>query len=307
MVSIPRDFSQIAEFLRELYPGDPLTRVIDTFASSAETYDTWIQEEITFLSELQKLQGKGSRFFGVIQQILDDFLPVTAPNRALTNVLFVGRTQLWEPLPKKYLRPAIVRKIATVGESQRNAFRGSINHEFEETIWAVQDELRALDKIQNYMEYYYADSLRYFPEFDSEGKSAGLAFVYLALSYYEDLGRILSPYLVCLGSFEDKRIQSMDSKSLEAKIKAAKESGIRVLVLPENQAEVLSPIEWGEIITYEEGNLIDVLEHIIPKINQIEQKFVEGGGDYTKHALHRRSAIFYLNRAKSLNAGQPIA
>ncbi|MBC8228502.1 tetratricopeptide repeat protein, partial [bacterium] len=207
--------------------------------------------------------------------ILHDFLPETAPNRAFTNVLFVGHSQSWDSLSKMYLRKAQVRKIATVGKFHGNAFRGYLGKELEETILAVQDELIAFDKLKDYMEYYYADSLRYWHEFYGEGKSAGLAFAYLALSWNEKFRPYLNPYLACFGSFEDKMIRSVDSESIEAKIQAAKESGIRALILSANQAEVIEPIQWGEIITYDRGHLIDVLESIIPQIHNLEKKIVE--------------------------------
>lgn len=119
--------------------------------------------------------------------------------------------------------------------------------------------------LETRLEYEFDDSLSYWSEFYGEGRSAGLAFAYLALAYQEPLYRNLSSYLACFGSYEDGILGRIEQ--IREKVLAAKESGIRVWIVPEdNLSEIQNDKEGCTVIPYRSGPVRKVLNFIAQEL-----------------------------------------
>ncbi|HWP46363.1 MAG TPA: NACHT domain-containing protein [Candidatus Limnocylindrales bacterium] len=271
LVKIPRDFNVFKSFVQKQYPKDALTLSLDRLSQIVQTPTDWMQQEIAFLSELRQLRELGSRFEEVLTKILSTFWPETIQNKAVTHILFVRSKQLHNLVVENYVRPAIVRRIATIGNPAGEkifATLSNLGEEFEETVQGIQFNLMSQNLLETRLEYEFDDSLISWTDFYGEGRSAGLAFAYLALAYQEPLYRNLGPYLACFGSYKDGIIGRVEQ--IREKVLAAKESGIRVLVIPEdNIPEIQNDREGCRVIKYRSGPVGEALNFVAQELTRL--------------------------------------
>ena len=269
LVRVPRTLDRLRSLLQTHYPTDELTLALDHLADLLNAEADWFQQETTWLTELRRLRATDSCFADVLARNLNIFAPAPGQNRASTQVLFVRRQDPADVLADTYLRPAIVRRMSTVGEpaGERILMTNSgFGAEFETTARAVQHDLRSRHVLSHYLQYQFSDRLLYWDEFHGEGRSAGLAFAYLALVYTHPEYRPLSPYVACLGTYEDEIVQPR-VEHLSAKVAAAKAGGVRIFIVPEAIAAD-EQVDWQgcEVLTYRSGPIGEVLSQITPKL-----------------------------------------
>lgn len=269
LIRIPRDFSNLRQLLESQFPEEPLTQALDGLTRAVRANADWIQQEVAFLGELEQIRGQGSRFEEIIVKILNAFSPEMGQNRASTHIAFVRRGEVGEvaetspTLADKYLRPAILRKIATVGRPAGNAIfpDANIGSEFERAAYSIQFELKGEGLLEEFIEYRFVDALNYWDKFYSEGRSAGLAFAFLAFAYHNPLYHLLSPYLICFGAYEDGIIKHVEA--IREKVTAAQERGMRILILPESDVpQAQDCLQACQIVPYRVGTLREVLDSI---------------------------------------------
>ncbi|MBI1930063.1 tetratricopeptide repeat protein [Candidatus Poribacteria bacterium] len=269
LIRIPRDFSPLRLFLEEHFPDDRLTQALDELNQAVAAETDWIRQDKAFLSKLREIRGRGSRFDEVIAIILSAFPKKADANKALTHVAFV-RHGAPDSLEAQYMSPAIFRQIATVGNPAEGAIfpNSKIGPEFERTANAVQLELQGDGQLEARIEYEFVDALIYWNQFYGEGKSAGLAFAFLAYMYQNPRYRVLAPYLACFGSCDGNMITRVGETRY--KVMAAKERGIRVLVLPkDNVHEVSDLIDGCEVIEYDGDHPAEVVKCIAKKTKRL--------------------------------------
>ncbi len=272
LIRIPRDFSPLRLFLEEHFPDDQLTQALDELNQAVAAETDWIRQDRAFVSKLREIRGRGSRFDEVIAIILSAFPKKADANKALTHVAFV-RHGAPDSLEAQYMSPAIFRQIATVGNTaEGEIFSGSnIGPEFERTANAVQFNLRGSGLLREFIQYQFDDAIIFWNQFYGEGKSAGLAFAFLAYMYQNPRYRVLAPYLACFGSYDGEIITRVEGT--RDKVIAAKERGIRVLVLPKNNVgEVSELIDGCEVIEYDGGPPAEVVKCIAKKTKRLVER-----------------------------------
>ena len=288
LTRLPRDFDNLRQLLESQFPEEPLTQALRTCppnvaAGSVPPSQTvranadWLQQEVAFLAELGQIRGKGSRFEEIIVKILNAFSPETAQNKASTHIAFVRRGEVGEvSATSPTLRPAILRKIATVGKPAGGAIfpDSNIGPEFERAAYGIQFELKGEGQLEEFIEYRFVDALNYWDKFYGEGRSAGLAFAFLAFAYHNPLYRPLAPYLVCFGAYEDGIIKRVEA--IQEKVAAAQERGMRILILPESDvSQARDCLQACQIIPYRVGTLREVLDSIVENTESLARRLQE--------------------------------
>jgi hypothetical protein len=272
LIGIPRDFKFLQQLLEQNFPADPLTQAVGRLTQAGNNTD-WIQQEADFLSELQQVKDRGGQFDEVIAKILSSLEPETNQNKASTHLVFRRRSD--DPLVKLYLSPTIIQRISTVGENPKDTIFDSsrLGNEFEGIARSIQRQLKAQYVLEDPIQYFIdVDDLTW-NQFYRVEKSAGLALAFLALAYTHPAYRVLAPYLACFGSYEDGIITRV--KGVREKVMAAKERGIRFLILPQpNVHEVQSLIAECSIIAYPVGPLKEVLECIAKGLTGLLQEIL---------------------------------
>jgi hypothetical protein len=270
LIRIPRNFSALRSFLQKGFPQDPLTQGLDRLEQAWESGTSWVEQEKNFLKALRELSRRGSRFNHVLREVLVAF----SPEKASTQVLFVNKSQ-GDPLGA-YLRSAISRKIGVTGTSSGDRVfpdQPEIGGEFEKTAQLVQNQLIRLKWLDfgNYVKYDFDDKLIYAEYFDKEGRSAGLAFAYLALIFKIENCWKLNPYLAFFGSYGVSN-EVGPVEGIKEKVKAAKENGVRLLIVEEsNASEIQDGSQECVILKYTSGSLEEVLDSILEKLTEVTE------------------------------------
>ncbi|PON13664.1 hypothetical protein C2W62_33185 [Candidatus Entotheonella serta] len=264
-LQVPKTLQFLQPFLERHYPADPLTQALDRLAAITTIDTHWVQQEAAWLAELRLTRDQGSQFESVLAKIVNRFSPEPGPLKASTHIVFVRNRHPQDTLVETYLRPAVVRRITTVGEpAGETIFTAShgLGDTFDITARAVQYELRSQQLMASSLQYQFVDHLMYWREFYGEGRSAELACAYLALAYTQPLYRPLSPYVACFGTYEDELILPHVAR-LPEKVTAAKANGLRMLIVSSpSTADDLVDWQGCDVITYRPGSLKDVLHDI---------------------------------------------
>ena len=275
LIRIPRDFHELHSFLQRRFPQDALTEAIPELIQIADKHaDNWIKLESALLSRLRTLRKDNSRLDYSIGKVLDIFSS-ESKNRASAYIIFVRRSSDKSDdngLHEKYLMPAFVRRVETVGtRADANQIFSDVATEIDPEIkdtaltaqWVLLGEQEPEQSRKYFIQYRFVDSLSNLDCLYLEGRSAGLAFAYLTYAYAnsEYVGfKSLSPYVACFGALVGRSIIKVDG--IEEKINAAREHGIRILILPKSSLKTLDDIKDCKIIEYKPDSLDKVLAEI---------------------------------------------
>lgn len=271
LMAIPRDFLGLHNFLEKNSPGDPLAHMVNNeLIQPIEDVNQWIEQESNFLSQLHQHKHEKSRFEMAIKEVLQCF-SLTVPNRAFAYTTFVRHGG---GFLDKYIRPAIVRKIATVGITAETGeiISHSFNtgNELNQTARAIQLELIGANLIEYPTQCSFLDPLIFWDEFSGEGRSASLAFAFLSYAYKHSVFRSLSPYIACFGSYQNGLITGV--AEIQKKVDAAREAGVRLLVVSQLDRNKIQDSDGCQIIEYSIDSVQNVLEYIARKTHSIAKK-----------------------------------
>ncbi|MBC8231999.1 AAA family ATPase, partial [bacterium] len=277
LVKIPRDFAPLKEFLAASFPEDPLLHFITRILplESPPLYPTLkdlLDFDLTYLDALKNLLAISNKFSSAIQKVLSRF----ANKSYFVNLLFVldkdfsgmsGLPARCKQIITEHFLDGFLRQVVT---DRQTAYAGAIFDEssqvdelFVDTATRAQKAMGDyLGQIDFYRYQFVEDEET--PLFLHEGSSGGLAFAELYYLAHTSLRSPLAPYTAFLGVLNEKQEVRVVA-NLEAKIEAAKENGIRLLILPERNQERVSPEEEYRnlhFLSYREGVFSDVFSQI---------------------------------------------
>ena len=292
MVKVPRNFTYLSQFLEARFPDDALSKSMPELNQIIGTYkDDWVSQEAAFLKELRRIEDNESRFAKVITKILHSF-SVEDDSRAATYIIFVRNGRPAESstdedkkiycLEKEYLRPTLVRKLAarSIPGTPDSIFQDVITKiadDFVETAKSIQFMLQDDSDPQYSIVYKFMDSLNYMDELYLEGRSGALAIAFLTHAHKRSSlpgYRELSPYVACFGILDGEYIDD-NVGEIEEKITAAKENGIRVLVVPKSGIRQSLDSSGCEIIEYRFGSIKGVINSIFKPTADIATSLLE--------------------------------
>jgi cytoskeletal protein CcmA (bactofilin family) len=180
---------------------------------------------------------------------------------------------------REYMVDGFARQVGIYGETENEQiFPSEIEewHDFNVVARKAQNYLKAIGKVQKNAEfcrYDFMDKLSYGSYIKQDGISAGLAFAYLYYCYYSNLDNRLAPYIAWCGCLNGYNVLGPVTH-IGRKIQVAKENGIRVVILPEENKRQLSPTEDIELIDYPSVSLDQAIDIIRPKIDKLYLDFV---------------------------------
>ena len=278
LMRVPRNFHDLYEFLNARYPDDPLTQALPKLIQEIAEAKDWKSEEAVYLGFLRRLKEQKSTFGPVIARCLGamraDNVPIylafiRRPNSAISTLI------------DRYIPRTIVRRIITVGSTNdsKSIFADSglkIRDDFSNTVRLVQTQAlqflqsRKVDEEARYVQYLFFDPLDHINSLQIEGRSAALAiavsvFTFLSptLTEYRDL----APYIAYFGAYTRNSFDEVDS--LQEKVEAAREQGVRVIVIAESSKESLCHYDGCEPVDFPISSLKEVLRAVIEKVTPL--------------------------------------
>jgi predicted ATPase/Tfp pilus assembly protein PilF len=276
LVKIPRDFAPLKEFLAAYFPKDRLldsiTRIVEfEIPPLYPRVKDLLDFDLFYLDALRSFLETQTQFSSAIRKVLSRFSYETYS----VNLLFAIDKDFSDdevsPETKQtiteHFLDGFVRQVVT---DRQPAWAGMIFDEesqagklFIDTARRAQEAMGDyLGKIDFYR-YQFVEA-EYTPLFFHEGSSGGLAFAELYYLAQALLRSPLAPYTAFVGALNER--QEFEAvANIEAKIQAAKEYGIRILILPESNREQVSLDEADgnlQLLSYKEGFFSDVFSQI---------------------------------------------
>jgi len=246
LIHNPRDMTLLSEVLsHEYYSTDALTHAIPHLEQliSAEN-QLWLDKEILLINELQSLETQKTQFASVLQRVIYHFRHPERNRHFVTTLVVIDNQEGSELEPdfRPLLLDAFARRVGTYGtKAELSVFPDDetvVSPEFEDTASQVQKALQQAGLCKDIIEYRFQDELTFRPLFTISGQSAGLSLAQLAYAAAHGMPHPLSSYIAFCGSFEEPAsVSKVRSKTINAKIEAAKDTGIRWLFLPDNNRE----------------------------------------------------------------------
>jgi len=297
LVKIPRDFAPLKEFLAASFPEDRLLDAVPRILPFEipplyPRLKDLLDFDLAYLDALKSLLEVPTHFTDAIKKALSRF----ANESYFVNLLFAVDKDFTDDevspetrqIIKEHFLNGFVRQVVT---DRQKAWAEVI---FDESSQVGKLFLTTARRAQAVMGDYLGklDFIRYqfvedeqTPLFFHEGSSGGLAFAELYYLAQTSLHSPLAPYTAFLGAINEKQeIEAM--ANIEAKIEAAKENGLRILILPERNREQVHldeeptptspthprPLQGGEwkegteenfqFLSYKEGVFSDVFSQI---------------------------------------------
>ena len=282
LIGLPKAeyLSGLKVFLQRYFKGDPLLDSIDDLCNCTSEAENWYGEEHIFQSKLSELVVTNSRFTSEIRKVLLVFQPRDV---YFSNIVVTARKDD-EGDPKAsfkrdHMVDGLIRRVCTSGilsVDQIFPQEYCIEKDFEMAARKAQENLIATGKIPKgtqTLKYDFMDELAYCTAIEHKGSSAGLALGYLAHAYHNSLDNRLAPYIAICGSLSgDDTIRPVSN--IDTKVRVAKENGIRVIVLPEENIAELGKVDDVHLIGYPTAHLDKVIDHIHPIIEEFHTGFL---------------------------------
>ncbi|MBC8229179.1 tetratricopeptide repeat protein [bacterium] len=277
LVKIPRSFATLNQFLASYFPYDRLSDSISRILpfESPPFYPRLrdlLDFDLNYLDALKNLLEIPTQFSDAIQKVLSRFANETYS----VNLLFAVDKDFsdyeispeTEKIITEHFLDGLVRQVVT---DRQPAWAGIIFDEssqvgklFVDTARRAQEAMRDYLGTIDFYRYQFVDDFST-PLFFHEGSSGGLAFSELYYLAHTELRSPLAPYTAFVGALNEK-LQVETVASILAKIQAAKENGIRILILPDGNQEELTSYEEAsgsiQLISYREGVCSDVFSQI---------------------------------------------
>jgi len=288
LVKIPRDFAPLKDFLAAYFPEDGLLHSIPRIVEF-ETPPLYprvkdlLDFDLFYLDALRSFLETQTQFSSAIRKVLSRFSHETYS----VNLLFAvdkdfsrmsgrvavpssGTTATHDGCRQtitEHFLDGFVRQVVT---DRQPAWAGIIFDEesqvgklFMDTARRAQDAMGDYLRRIDFIRYQFVEDEQT-PLFFHEGSSGGLAFAELYYLTHVSLRSPLAPYTVFVGALNER--QEFEAvANIEAKIQAAKENGIRILILPESNREQVYLDEADgnlQFLNYSEGLFSDVFSQI---------------------------------------------
>jgi predicted ATPase/Tfp pilus assembly protein PilF len=276
LVKIPRDFAPLKEFLAAYFPKDRLldsiTRIVEfEIPPLYPRVKDLLDFDLFYLDALRSFLETQTQFSSAIRKVLSRF----SYENYSVNLLFAVDKDFTDDEVSLETKQTItehfldgfVRQVVT---DRQPAWAGIIFDEesqvgklFMDTARRAQEAMGDYLRRIDFYRYQFVEDEQT-PLFFHEGSSGGLAFAELYYLAQASLRSPLAPYTAFVGALNER--QEFEAvANIEAKIQAAKEYGIRILILPESNREQVSLDEADgnlQLLSYKEGFFSDVFSQI---------------------------------------------
>ncbi len=291
LVKIPRDFALLKEFLAAYFPQDRLNDAIPRILPFEipplyPNVKDLLDFDLAYLDAIKSMLEIPTQFSSALQSALSRF----ANESYFVNLLFAvikedkEFSEETQQILAEHFLDGFVRQVITDGQPAWAARvfdeSSQVDEFFLTTARRAQEAMGDyLGKI-DFIRYHFVEAEGFFPPrgegqsggppFLHEGSSAGLAFAELYYLAHTSLRSPLAPYTAFLGVLNEKR-EVGPVANLEAKIEAAKEYGIRILILPESNRNQVPPYEAADgnlqFLPYNEG----VFSEVFPQLQSLRK------------------------------------
>jgi predicted ATPase/Tfp pilus assembly protein PilF len=276
LVKIPRNFAPLKEFLAAYFPKDRLldsiTRIVEfEIPPLYPRVKDLLDFDLFYLDALRSFLETQTQFSSAIRKVLSRF----SYENYSVNLLFAVDKDFTDDEVSLETKQTItehfldgfVRQVVT---DRQPAWAGIIFDEesqvgklFMDTARRAQEAMGDYLRRIDFYRYQFVEDEQT-PLFFHEGSSGGLAFAELYYLAQASLRSPLAPYTAFVGALNER--QEFEAvANIEAKIQAAKEYGIRILILPESNREQVSLDEADgnlQLLSYKEGFFSDVFSQI---------------------------------------------
>ncbi|MBI1925009.1 tetratricopeptide repeat protein [Candidatus Poribacteria bacterium] len=255
LVKIPRDFALLKEFLAAYFPQDRLNDAIPRILPFEipplyPRVKDLLDFDLAYLDALKSTLEFPTQFSSAIQRAVSRF----ANESYFVNVLFAvikkdkEFSEETQQILAEHFLDGFVKQVVTDGQPAWAARvfdeSSQVGELFLTTARRAQEAMGdCLGKI-DFIRYQFVEAEET-PIASYEGSSGGLALAELYYLAHTSLRSPLAPYTVFLGVLNEKR-EVGPVANLDAKIEAAKEYGIRILILPESNREQVPPYEAAD-------------------------------------------------------------
>ena len=275
LVKIPRNFALLGDFLAGYFPEDPLndsiTRILPfetppLYPSLKDLLDF----DLAYLDTLKNLVEVPTQFSDAIQRGLSRF----ANETYFVNILFAVNKDFpsnkvsleTKQIITEHFVDGFVRQVVTNRQTVKPEMifdeSSRVYELFLTTARIAQEAMIDCLRGDGFIRYQLFED-KQAPLFSHKGSSGGLAFAELYYIAHKSMRSHFAPYTAFVGALNEKR-EVKAVANLKAKIEAAKENGIRILILPERHRKEVSSHEETDFqfLSYREGGFSDVFAQI---------------------------------------------